>query len=101
MAAGAARADRTSTTAERLTAAEAAEPHARMADAFKPYRKRLRSLSGQFRLDWEVRADGQTFSSRTTIDFDVGVPDTVAVESSGTNEFASGKYAAAQPFAVG
>lgn len=41
------------------------------------------------------------FSNRTTIDFDVGVPDFSAVESNGTNGFASGKYAAAHPLAVG
>src|ERR1041384_4407553 len=40
-------------------------------------------------------------SNRTTIDLDVGVPDVVAVESSGTSALASGKYAAAQPMAVG
>jgi hypothetical protein len=34
-------------------------------------------------------------------DFEVGVFEPAAVESSGTSTFASGKYAAAQPRAVG
>ena len=40
-------------------------------------------------------------SSRITIDFEVGVLLPSAVLSSGTSAFASGKYAAAHPRAVG
>ena len=40
-------------------------------------------------------------SSRTMIDFDVGVFEVVAVLSRGTSTFVSGKYAAAHPRATG
>ena len=48
-----------------------------------------------------IRAPGVAGSSRITIDFDVGVFDVVAVLSSGTSTFVSGKYAAAHPRATG
>jgi hypothetical protein len=44
---------------------------------------------------------GYVGSRRMMICFDVGVLEPSAVESSGTSTFASGKYAAAQPGAVG